>query len=50
VDCHRRDNRDHDYSSRVGVLMHLWEWLIWGAALAAPITVFVYLWTQRSIR
>lgn len=30
--------------------MHLWEWLIWGAALAAPITVFVYLWTRERIR
>jgi hypothetical protein len=26
--------------------MHLWEWLIWGGALAAPITVFAYLWMQ----
>ena len=50
VDRHRRDDRDHDDPSRVGVLMHLWEWFIWGAALAAPITVFVYLWTQRRIR
>jgi len=30
--------------------MHLWEWLIWGVALAAPITVFVYLWTQGRTR
>jgi len=30
--------------------MHLWEWFIWGGALAAPITVFVYLWQQGRIR
>jgi hypothetical protein len=30
--------------------MHLWEWLILGGVLAAPITVFVYLWTNGRIR
>jgi hypothetical protein len=30
--------------------MHLWEWLILGGALAAPITVFAYLWMQGRIR
>jgi hypothetical protein len=24
--------------------MHLWEWLVWGSALSAPIVVGVYLW------
>jgi len=52
MDRPRRDDHIYARSSRshVEILMHLWEWLIWGWALAAPITMFVYLWTSGRIR